>query len=87
LDENGKFVLPHVDAEFKLAQSKSDLRNEDWSNEYTEQLTGTKSDLRMGSKSDPICSSAGCSQYKHPHPDTHPMDYFIPDFGKDHDLK
>ena len=40
-DENGHYVVPHADAEFKL--------------------TGTKSDIRMSSKSDPICSSAGCT--------------------------
>ena len=34
-------------------------------------------------ESDPICSSAGCTQYLHPKgPDDHPMDYFVPDFGK-----
>lgn len=38
-------------------------------------------------KSDPICSSAGCTQYEHPHPKSHPIDYFVPDFGKDHLMK
>ena len=33
-------------------------------------------------KSDPICSSAGCSQYKHPHEkEDHKVDYFVPNFG------
>jgi len=31
--------------------------------------------------SDPICSSAGCTQYKAPEFKTHPMDYFVPNFG------
>jgi len=35
---------------------------------------------------DPICSSAGCTQYKHPEAKSHPMDYFVPDFGKDQDM-
>jgi hypothetical protein len=37
-------------------------------------------------RSDPICDSAGCSQYLHPKPpkeDEHPMDYFVPNFGRD----
>ena len=35
---------------------------------------------------DPICSSAGCSQYKHPkQKDDHKIDYFVPSYGKDHD--
>jgi len=38
-------------------------------------------------QSDPICSSAGCSQYKQPEggPD-HPMNYFVPNFGMDRDV-
>ena len=48
-------------------------------------LTGTQTDVRM--TSDPICSSAGCTQYEHPHKETHKMNYFVPNFGKDHDIK
>lgn len=36
--------------------------------------------------SDPICSSAGCTQYKAPKVETHPMDYFVPNFGVDHHI-
>ena len=36
--------------------------------------------------SDPICNSSGCTQYLHPHRDDYPINYFVPDFGKDHDL-
>jgi len=39
-------------------------------------------------QSDPICSSAGCTQYKQPEgPPQHPMDYFVPNFGMDRDIK
>jgi len=39
-------------------------------------------------QSDPICSSAGCTQYKQPEgPEPHPMDYFVPNFGMDRDIK
>jgi len=39
-------------------------------------------------QSDPICSSAGCTQYKQPEGEpSHPMDYFVPDFGVDYDIK
>lgn len=43
--------------------------------------------IMIDMQSDPICSSAGCTQYKQPEgkPD-HPMDYFVPDFGVDHDI-
>tara|TARA_B110000285_G_scaffold226539_1_gene286467 strand:+ start:809 stop:1069 length:261 start_codon:yes stop_codon:yes gene_type:complete len=37
--------------------------------------------------SDPICSSAGCTQYKAPEVKTHPMDYFVPNFGVDHHIE
>jgi len=66
-DENGKYVVPKEEADFKLA--------------------GTQSDVRLGATSDPICSSAGCTQYKHPSKDGHKMNYFVADFGKDHDVK
>ena len=39
-------------------------------------------------KSDPICSSAGCTQYLHPEGAAgHPMDYPVADFGVDHHIK
>lgn len=37
-------------------------------------------------KDDPICSSAGCTQYKHPVLETYPMDYPVPNFGVDHEI-
>jgi hypothetical protein len=49
-----------------------------------EQTLGTTMDVQISS--DPICSSAGCTQYEHPHPKSHPMDYFVPNFGVDHDI-
>jgi len=42
--------------------------------------------LQLDSESDPICSSAGCTQYEHPKKKGYPMDYPVPDFGKDHDI-
>jgi hypothetical protein len=40
----------------------------------------------MQFNSDPICSSAGCTQYQFPKPKGHPVDYPVPDFGIDHDI-
>ena len=43
---------------------------------------------RLRLRSDPICSSAGCTQYEHPAPPKgHPMDYFVPNFGRDPDME
>jgi hypothetical protein len=39
-------------------------------------------------KDDPICGSAGCTQYKFPDAKPgHPIDYPVPNFGMDHDIK
>lgn len=39
-------------------------------------------------RSDPICASSGCTQYKHAHlAPRYPVDYFVPDFGQDEDIK
>jgi hypothetical protein len=44
--------------------------------------------LESSVESDPICSSAGCTQYKLPDDGAHwPMDYPVPNFGVDHDIK
>lgn len=48
-----------------------------------------ESKLQLSSQSDPICNSFGCTQYLHPsttHRDP-PVDYFVPDFGVDSDIK
>jgi len=39
-------------------------------------------------ESDPICSSAGCGQYKHPDSKevSYPQDYGVPSFGMDRDV-
>jgi hypothetical protein len=41
--------------------------------------------IMMGS--DPICSTAGCTQYKHPsQAASYPMDYTVPNFGADSEM-
>ena len=50
-------------------------------------LIQNQSELNL--RSDPHCSSAGCTQYKFPAADpakSHPVDYPVPDFGVDHDI-
>ena len=37
-------------------------------------------------KSDPICNSAGCTQYLHPKLDDFKKNYFVPNFGRDHEI-
>jgi hypothetical protein len=39
-------------------------------------------------RDDPVCSSAGCTQFKHPEePVSHPMDYPVPSFGADEEIE
>ena len=40
----------------------------------------------MTLKSDPICNSAGCTQYLHPEEKKIKKDYFVPDFGVDKEI-
>jgi hypothetical protein len=38
--------------------------------------------IQIGSSSDPICSSAGCTEYEHPKKKKgYPMNYPVPNFG------
>merc|ERR1719213_1307524 len=44
-------------------------------------------DSDMQIQSDPICSSAGCTQYKHKKKALgYDIDYAVPNFGRDHDI-
>jgi len=43
--------------------------------------------MHMKMKSDPICNSSGCTQYKHPPSgDDWPKNYGVPNFGVDADV-
>jgi len=42
--------------------------------------------LDAEAESDPICSSAGCNYASEKGPKTHPMNYFVPNFGRDRDI-
>jgi hypothetical protein len=44
-------------------------------------------DIHLDSMSDPICNSAGCTQYKHPKKDRgYDIDYPVVDLGQDRDI-
>ena len=44
--------------------------------------------LQLNAESDPICSSAGCTQYPHPKkPLGYDINYPVPNFGGDPDIK
>lgn len=51
----------------------------------SENAAQLEADIHLDSLSDPICNSAGCTQYKHPDSTTqqYPINYFVPNFGMD----
>lgn len=49
--------------------------------------TLVQTDADIGLESDPICNSAGCTQYKHKKKDRgYDINYFVPNFGRDHEI-
>jgi hypothetical protein len=78
-DGNGAWVLPGVDA-----NQYGNFRSEGaWPSDKLPVLVQTDSNL----DSDPICSSAGCDQYKHKKkPRGYDINYPVPNFGVDHDI-
>jgi len=45
-----------------------------------------QTDASENLKSDPICPSSGCNYASEKGKATHPMNYFVPNFGRDHDI-
>lgn len=70
LDENMKTSLKNT------AQAEDDLG-------YTWDISAPEEEAAVQLESDPICSSAGCKKTKSK---KHPMDYFVPNFGRDTDI-
>jgi hypothetical protein len=55
--------------------------------DYKWDVKALQLDADIQIESDPICSTAGCSQYMHPsQPKPYPMDYVVPNFGVDKDI-
>ena len=70
-DENGVWVVPTA------FDNKS----------YTYAADKANVQLDADAESDPICSSAGCNHPSQKGAKTHPVDYFVPNFGKDQHIK
>jgi len=78
-DGNGAWMLPSVD-ENKFGNFKAE---NNWPSDQMPSLVQTSADIKV--ESDPICSSAGCTQYKHKTKDLgYDINYFVPNFGRDH---
>jgi hypothetical protein len=85
-DKLGPWTLPPVNGTVKiLGPSNSTLAAIKTATPSKASALAVTADLHQ--QDDPICSSAGCTQYKHPVLTTYPMDYPVPDFGIDHEIK
>jgi len=58
-----------------------------WPSDQLPSLVQTDAKLNTITESDPICSSAGCTQYKHKKKGLgYKINYPVPNFGRDHDI-
>jgi hypothetical protein len=80
LDAGSQYdFAPELDHDIKV--TNTNLANAE------EVLGTTMLQTKSSAQSDPICSSAGCDQYKWPEaPAGHPIDYTVPNFGVDTDI-
>jgi hypothetical protein len=82
-DGNGAWILPSVD-ENKIYGFKDE---NNWPSDKLPSLIQTDANVHVITESDPICSSAGCTQYKHKKKSLgYKIDYGVPNFGRDHDI-
>ena len=82
-DGNGAWVLPGVDAN----QYKNYKAENTWPSDMMPSLVQVDSNVNADVESDPICSSAGCTQYKHKKKALgYKINYSVPNFGRDHDI-
>ena len=96
MDHDIKASMKNLDnAEEKLGPWKLPPKNETTAKLFPTNNTlsskpAAKSALAVSAdvhqKDDPICSSAGCTQYKHPETESWPKDYPVANFGVDHEI-
>lgn len=71
-DDNGAWIVPGPDVNKAY---KANVQLEET----------VDADVKVETESDPICSSAGCNYASEKGTKTHPMNYFVPNFGQDHE--
>jgi len=95
VDEDIKMTQAHIaEQEKKLKHKWKPVQDENgvWqvpeankNSSYTyRSLVQTDADIKL--ESDPICSTAGCNYAKDKGKTPYPMNYFVPNFGRDHDI-
>jgi hypothetical protein len=78
------YPVPNYGIDHDIATSLKNLNKQE-SIHGAWNVVQTQNEVNL--KDDPICNSSGCTQYKHPHKDSYPKDYFVADFGLDEDVK
>lgn len=78
-DENGVWMVPEA------ADNRSYTHVENGRHAYREE-SAKFLQLDAETQSDPICSSAGCGYKSAAAKPSHPMDYYVPNFGADKDI-
>jgi hypothetical protein len=77
-NKDGHYELPNANPHTTTTYNPNARSQLESSNEYVQTETS----------SDPICNSAGCTQYLHPKPKPlgYPVDYPVPNFGRDPEI-
>lgn len=77
---------PHVDADIRTT-AKNLVDTEKVLNHHWV-IEDVQLDSDVKTESDPICSSVGCTQYKHKMKSLpYDINYPVPNFGEDHDIR
>jgi len=70
-----------------IITSKKNLEDSQTKLNHKWVIEDLQTDQQVNTESDPICSSAGCDQYKHKTPALgYDIDYPVPNFGEDRDI-
>lgn len=78
-------LAPTLDRE--IITSKKNLDDSQTKLNHKWVIEDLQTDQQVNTESDPICSSAGCSQYKHKQPSLgYDINYPVPNFGEDRDI-
>jgi len=71
-DENGVWIVPEASA---ARSYRYGVRNDKPNASYVQ------TDAEIKTESDPVCPSSGCNYASEKGKKTHPMNYFVPNFG------
>lgn len=78
---------PIIDADIRTTQKNLKDAETNLNHHWVIEDLQTGADVNADAESDPICGSAGCTQYKHKQTGLgYDINYPVPHFGEDHDI-